>query len=59
MYTCMALYCIGKSFKKVAVLVQGACTLAGLGSIQPEHKTPEITDTVLKSVITLFRHHTC
>ena len=59
MYTCMVLYCIGKSSKKVMVLAQGAGTLAVLGSMQPEHKMLEITDTVLKSIITQFRSHIC
>ena len=49
MYTCMVLYCIGKSSEKVMVLAQVAYTLAVLGSMQPEHKTLEITNTVLES----------
>ena len=57
MFTCMVLYCIGKSTEKTAVLAQGACTLPALGSMQPEHKTPEMTDTVLKSIMTQFRQH--
>ena len=57
MYTCMAPYCISKCSEKTAVSAQGACTLVVLGSMQPEHKTLEITDTVLKSIITQFRHH--
>ena len=46
-------------FQKVTVLAQGACTLAVLRSMQPEHKTLEITNTVLKSIITQFRCHIC
>ena len=53
MYTCMALFCIGKSSKKSAVFSQGACTQAVLGSMQPEYKTSEINDTVLKNLITV------
>ena len=48
-----------QKFPKLEVLAQGACTLAVLGSMQREHKTIEITDTVLKSIITQFRHHIC
>ena len=51
--------CIGKSSQIFTVLAQGACTLAALGSMQPEHKIPEITSTVLKHIITLFRHYIC
>ena len=51
--------CIGKSSDKFMMLAQGACTLAVLGSMQPEHKIPKITDPVLKHIITLFRHHIC
>ena len=59
MYACMALYHISKSSKKVVVLAQGAYNLAVLGSMQLEHKTLEITNTVLKFVISKFRHHIC
>ena len=59
MYTCVVLYCIGKSSENIMVFAQGACTLAVLGSLQLEHKTLEITDTVLKSIITQFRQHIC
>ena len=45
--------CVGKSYEKLTLLVQGACTLAVLGSMQPEHKIPEMTSTVLKHVITI------
>ena len=48
-----------QKFQKTAVLAQGACTLAVLGSMQTEHKTLEITDTVLKSIISQFRNHIC
>ena len=33
--------CFGKSYEKLAVLAYGACTLAVLGSMQPEHKIPK------------------
>ena len=48
-----------QKFQKRDVLAQGACTLAVVGSMQPEHKTSEITDTVLKSIIAQLRHHIC
>ena len=38
--------CIGRSSEKFTVLAQGACTLIVLGSMQPEHKIPEVTGTV-------------
>ena len=35
--------CFSKKVKKkLAVLAQGTCTLAVLGSMQPEHKIPKI-----------------
>ena len=55
----MVLYCISKSSEKVTVSAQGACTLAVPGSMQPEHKTIEIVDTVVKSILTQFKHLVC
>ena len=51
--------CIGKSSEKVMVSTQGACTLAVLVSMQPEHKMPKITGTVLNHIKLLCRHHIC
>ena len=48
-----------QKYQKIAVSAQGACTLDAHGSMQPEHKTLEMTDTVLKSIIIQFRHHIC
>ena len=59
MYICMVLYCISKKFQKSTVSAHGACTLAVLGSMQHEHKTLEITNTVIKSIITQFRSLIC
>ena len=39
-----------QKYQKIAVSAQGACTLAVYGSMQPENKTLEMTDTVLKSI---------
>ena len=47
-----------QSTKKCCVCT-GACTLAALGSMQPEHKTQKMANTVLKSIITEFRYHIC
>ena len=51
MYTCIALHSVLAQVpkKKITVSAQGACTLAVLGSMQPEHKIPEITGTILKT----------
>ena len=51
-----ALY-IGKSYTKLLVLAQGACTLAVLGSMQSDHKIPNITGTLLIHIKLLCRHH--
>ena len=40
-----------QKYQNIAVLAHGACTLVVLGSMQPEHKTLEITNAVLKSII--------
>ena len=48
-----------KSYEKRSMFAQGTCTLAVLESMQPEHKIPEITSTLLKPMKTLFRHHIC
>ena len=50
---------IGKSSKKFAVLAQGACTLVVLGLMEPEHKIPKITGTVLNHIKLLCRQHIC
>ena len=36
-----------QKYQKITVSAQGACTLVMHGSIQPEHKTLEITNIVL------------
>ena len=59
MFTCMVLYCIGKSTEKNIVLAQDAYTKAAVRSMLPEHKTLEIIDTVLISIVTQFRQHIC
>ena len=42
--------CISKCSEKFMVSAHGACTLAVLGSVQPEHKTQKITGTVLSHI---------
>ena len=56
----MVLYCtVLAKVPKIAVLAQDACTLVVHGSMQPEHKTLEMTNTVFKSIIIQLRCHIC
>ena len=51
--------CICKIYENLMVSAQGACTLAVLGPMQPEHKIPKITSTVLNHIKLLCRHDIC
>ena len=42
--------CISKSYKKSHGVSTGCITLAVLGSMQPEHKMPKITGTLLNHI---------